>query len=311
MENSMKTSRKFSRGVLNHVYQRTASGYVIFYCICDYLVYFTLLCLMVRKYRIRLLMVSLMTDHIHLSVIASGANELSLFMHEISRTFAYRHNIVCHHSGSLFERPFGSAPKYGDKAVRTNLIYVGNNGPERHLAKKAECYRWSFIAYAVNDHPFSEKIVLRRASKSMRRAINEVKGTFSRSKPMEYLRLKRLMASLSEKEKEQLTDFIINTYNAIDYTEAARYFGGYENMLVAMHSSTGSEYDINEVVIGKSDVYYGQMEAICMKELGLNDIHDILSFDNDSKMEVFRMLCSKTGAPLRQIAAFLRLKIKA
>ena len=71
----------------------------------------------------------------------------------------------------------------------------------------------------------------------MRRAINEVKGTFARGKPMEYLRFKRLMASLSEKEKEQLTDFIINTYNAIDYTEAARYFGGYENMLIAMHGS--------------------------------------------------------------------------
>jgi len=305
-----KTSRAFSRGVLNHVYQRTVNGFIIFYCISDYLVYFTILCVTARNYHVRLLMVSLMPDHIHLSVIAHNAKELSGFMCDLSKNFAYRHNITCHHKGSLFERPFGSAPKYGDKAVRTNLIYVGNNGPERHLAKKAENYRWSFLSYAENSYPFSEKLVLSKATKKMRRAIDEINATFKRGAPMNYVQMKRLSADLNKKEKEQMCDYIINIYNTIDYQEAARYFNGYKNMLTAMHSSTGSEYDINEVFIGKSDEYYAKMASVCIKELKLSDIHDVLALDLDSKMEVFKMLLSKTGAPSRQIESFLRVSLK-
>ncbi|MBR6456991.1 MAG: transposase [Bacteroidales bacterium] len=182
-----KAKRRFSPKVLNHVYQRTVNGFVIFYCISDYLVYFTTMCITAPKYHVRLLMVSLMPDHVHLGVIADRAGELSGFMQEVSKTFAHNHNEVCHHSGSLFQRPFGSAPKYGDKAVRTILIYIANNGPERKLVQNAEDYRWSFVAYAASDHPFSEKLVVRRASCKMRRALTEVKATHAKGRPMDYM----------------------------------------------------------------------------------------------------------------------------
>ena len=307
---TMKTSRRFSRGVLNHVYQRTVNGFVIFYCISDYLVYFTTLCVIAPKYRVKLLMVSLMPDHIHLGVIADRAKDLSGFMQEVSKYFAFNHNEVCHHSGSLFQRPFGSAPKYGDKAVRTILIYIANNGPERKLVNNAEDYRWSFVAYAASDHPFSEKLVIRRASSRMRRALSEVKATYAKGRPMDYWQLKRLFSSLCRKEQEQLTDFIINTYNVIDYKAAIMYFGDYDKMLLAMHSTTGSEYDINEVVVGKDDRCYANMTAICMKELRLKDIHDVLALDDEAKMEVFHLLNAKTDALLEQICAFLRIPFK-
>lgn len=303
----MKTSRHFSRGVLNHVYQRTVNRFVIFYCISDYLVYFTTMCVVARKYRVRILMVSLMPDHIHLSVIASSRQDLSAFMRELNKSFSYHHNRVCYSSCSLFDSPFGSAPKYGDKAVRTNLIYVANNGPERRLAVKAEDYRWIFLAYAVSDHPFSEKLVVRRASSKMRHALSEVKSTFVKGKPMAYMQLKRLFSKLNSREKEQLTDFIIYTYNVIDYPAAIKYFGSYENMLLAIHSTTGSEHDINEVVIGKSDAHYAKMASVCLKELGLKDIHDVLALDVEAKMEVFQLLQARTDALLEQICAFLRI----
>ncbi|MBO4465297.1 MAG: transposase [Bacteroidales bacterium] len=306
----MKTSRRFSRGVLNHVYQRTVNGFVIFYCISDYLVYFTTMCVVARKYGVRILMVSLMPDHIHISAIASRKQDLSAFMRELNKSFSYNHNIVCHHSGSLFDSPFGSAPKYGDKNVRTNLIYVGNNGPERKLAAKAEEYRWNFLAYAETDHPFSEKLVVRRASSKMRRALSEVKSTFAKGRPMAYMQLKRLFSKLDSKEKEQLTDFIICTYNVIDYTAAIKYFGSYEDMLLAMHSTTGSEHDINEVVIGKSDAHYSRMSSVCLKTHGLKDIHDVLALDNEAKMYVFQLLQAQTDALLEQICAFLRIPFK-
>ena len=37
-------SRKFKPGVLIHCYQNTFEGYLLFYTISDYLVYFTILC---------------------------------------------------------------------------------------------------------------------------------------------------------------------------------------------------------------------------------------------------------------------------
>ncbi|MBR6456992.1 MAG: hypothetical protein IKS71_00195 [Bacteroidales bacterium] len=81
-------------------------------------------------------------------------------------------------------------------------------------------------------------------------------------------------------------------------------------MLLAMHSTTGSEHDINEVVIGKDDKCYAKMAAICMKELGLEDIHDVLAMDDEAKMEVFQLLNAKTDALLEQICAFLRIPFK-
>lgn len=57
----MKTSqRRFSKGALNHVYQRTLNGFLIFYSVSDFLVYFTILCVVASKYHVRILMVSLM-----------------------------------------------------------------------------------------------------------------------------------------------------------------------------------------------------------------------------------------------------------
>lgn len=303
----MKTSRHFSRGVLNHVYQRTVNRFVIFYCISDYLVYFTTMCVVARKYRVRILMVSLMPDHIHLSVIASSRQDLSAFMRDLNCNFSLKHNFVCYRQGQFFESPFGSAPKYGDKSVRTNLIYVGNNGPERKLCKKAEDYRWNFLAYAISDHPFSEKLVIRRASWNMKKAIQEVRGCYKQNDPLSYRQLQRLYSTLDHQEKEQLTDYIINLYNVIEYNAAIRYFGTYGNMLLAMHSTTGSEHDINEVVIGKSDACYAQMVYVCLKDLRLKDIHDVLEFDIERKMEVFDLLRAKTDGLPEQIAAFLRI----
>lgn len=307
MKTSKLQQRRFSRGVLNHVYQRTVNRSLIFYCVSDYLVYYTLMCVLANKYHIRILMVSLMPDHIHLSIIASSIKDFSSFMRELTSAFSRKHNAVCHHDGAFFEGPFGSAPKYGDKNVRANLLYVGDNAPERKLVSKAEDYRWNFIAYAQSDHPFSQKLVVRRASYAMKKALSEIKATHKKGHPLSYTQLKRLFSRLDRKEKEQLTDYIITLYNVIDYKSAIRYFGSYEEMLTALHSNTGSEYDINEVFVGKSDAHYGRMVSICMKELNLKDIHDVLALDIDAKKDIKQMLMARTDALPEQIAAFLRI----
>lgn len=156
--------RLIVRNVISHCYQRTTGGVVIFYNISDYLVFFTIFCTTARKYKVKILSLCLMADHIHICISEERKGELSAFVREYSKLFSRVHNRTCHTQGNLFESPFGSAPKFGDKKARANLIYIGNNAPERRLCRNAEEYRWNFLAYAVCTHPFSKSFSAKDSS---------------------------------------------------------------------------------------------------------------------------------------------------
>ena len=187
---------------------------------------------------------------------------------------------------------------------------MGNNPVERRLVEKAEQYRWNYLAYAVTDHPFSKKLVIRDAIWPLQKAVKEVKAHFKAGNPLYLSQLERIFAPLGQEEKQQLIDFIISTYNCIDYAAAIRYFGNYDNMLIAMHATTGSEYDLREVFIGKSDAPYGQMTSFLLDNHYVKDIHDILSLSVDEKYELFLQLRQVVNAPGELIFKFLHLPIR-
>lgn len=299
--------RKFVKGALNHCYQRMDDLGVLFYTDADHLVFFTQYCVMARKYGIRVLALCQMPDHIHDSIIANRKTDLEKFKQESLSWFARRRNERAGLKGPVFECSFGSVPKIGDKRVRSNLVYVGNNPVERKLVKGAEDYRWNYLAYARSSHPFSEKLVLSKASSPLRKALREVKAQADARRPLNYAMLRRFFSKLEQKESLQLTDFIISTYNVIDYAEAARYFGTFDEMLIAMHATTGNEYDLNEVFIGKSDAHYGKMTGILLREGTIKGIHGILSLSVDEKYRLYRLLRQETLATSEQIAAFLHM----
>ena len=302
--------RPFQKNVLNHCYQRTAGGGLLFYSQLDYLVWFTNVCVSAKRHNVRIIALCPMPDHIHYSVEAVSLKELSAFIRESSSVFAREQNELCGRSGPLFESRFGSAPKSTDKKIRTNLIYVWNNPVERKLALKAEDYRWNFLAYAQSTHPFSEKLVIGKSRWVVQKAVKEIKASFMAGRHLPYAMLKRLFAPLTLDEKQQLTDYIISTYNVIDYKAAIKYFGNYQNVLTAVHSTTGSEYDIKETSVGKSDKHYAAMASIVMHELAPQDIHDILSLSTEEKYEVFQVIRRFSYAMSDQIAKFLHLPMK-
>lgn len=301
--------RPFQSGILNHCYVPSVDGGVIFYSYSDYLVWFSIVCMEARKHRIKLLAVCPMPDHIHLSIVASSRRQLSGFMRDTLRKYAAQFNAVSKLKGPVFRESFGSAPKYGAKKGRTNLIYVWNNPTERQLAVHAESYRWNFLAYAESSHPFSEKLIIRKARKAVQNAVKEIKKQFLSGLSLNHAMLKRIFSSLSSNECQQITDFIIATYNAIDYAEAIRYFDSFQDLLVAVHANTGSEYDLNEVFIGKSDAHYAGMISVIMREVRPDDIHDILSLSAEQKYELFLLLRKHTRAMGEQIAKFLHLPV--
>lgn len=301
--------RKFTPGAINHCYQKTVKGEVLFYSIFDCLVFFTLFCLAARRHRVRVLSLVLMPDHLHHCTIARDQKTLSAFVQDYTSHFAQQQNRLCGRKEPLFLKPYGSAPKIGDKAARTALIYLGNNGPERKLSSRADAYRWSFLAYYRNPSPFSNPLKLATASQAMRRAVKLVKDRAKRNRPISYQTLRWLFKPLAEVEKKQLIDLIVTTYNVIDYDAAIAFFDSYETMLEAIRLTKGSEYDIQEEFVGWDDRVYAEMSRLLLQEMGLADIHEILSLPVPERIKMIPFLQGKTGATRRQVLKFLRLPV--
>ena len=302
--------RRFLRDILHHCYQNTVNGFLLFYSVSDYLVYFTNFCIYAARNGIHVLSLCQMPDHVHFGIAAEAAEDLSSLVRDVSVAYARSDAIQCRRTGPLFNRSFGSAPKQGAKKGRTNLIYIGNNPVERQLCSKAPDYRWNYLAYGQSDHPFSEKLVVRKASWAMRKALKEIKGTHRRGQPLSYPMLQRLFGSLDKKEGLQLIDFIITTYSVIDYDYAAKFFDGYDRMIQAMEVSTGSEYDINEVFVGRSDACYAQISKWLMKKLRLADIHEVFSLPESDRTDLMMEASRELGVNFRQLAKYFRLVIK-
>lgn len=300
-------SRKFKPGVLIHCYQNTIEGYLLFYTISDYLVYFTILCVLAIKHEITVAALCQMPDHVHSSLMAKSLRSLSLFIKEVSFAYSKAINSLCKRKGGVFNRRFGSALKEGGKKARSNIIYIGNNPVERKLVEKAEDYRWNYLAYAKSKHPFSKRISVRKASSGMKKAMKEVKGCFNRKKALSYNQLQRMFSKLDRQEKLQLTDFIITTYSVIDYGITRQLFGSVEDAIAAMHSNTGNEYDIQEEFTGRTDTHYANITAAIMRSKNVADIHDILALPEPDRQARLRGIVRELKVPAVQAAKYLRI----
>ena len=133
--------RKFIKEQMNHTYQRSVSGFNIFYEVEDYIVYYTVFSVMARRYGVNVYGLCLMIDHIHSLTSASSHGVFSGFMSNVTIQFVKEYNRYHNRVGPLFSECFGSAPKAGLKLLRTAIAYLFNNPVERLLCKRAQEYR--------------------------------------------------------------------------------------------------------------------------------------------------------------------------
>lgn len=293
------------KSVVKHVYNRTRNGGLLFYSVIDCLVYFTLFCSLSRKYDIIVLGLCLMFDHIHILSEIQTHSQITCLMRESSSRYARAFNMSSGMEGQIFDKSFGCAIKVGGKKVRTNIAYLYNNPVEKKLCKKAEEYRWNFLAYRNSTHPFSPAIYMEKARKPLRDALAEVKSARSDDKPLTYNQLYRLIDKLDKTEREQLTDYIISTYNCIDYDAASAYYNSFDDMLIAIHSNTGSEYDIQEISTRGDDRVYKMMTRTLMKEYKMSNVKRLLSKPIDEKQKIAELLYGYTQASREQIGKYL------
>ena len=302
--------RKFVEGGLNHTYQRTVSGFNIFYEIEDYLVYYTIYSIMALKYEVVVYGLCLMIDHIHSLCVAKDRERFSRFMSHVANVFVREYNSEHGRSGALFDRPFGSAIKRGLKLIRTAISYLYNNPVERYLCKYAQEYRWNFLAYGQSPNPFSEPLVLRKSSAALRRAVKEVNASHMDKRHLTYAQLRRLLAPLDEKEKNQLVDHIATRYSVIRYDMLTiKCYDGYQTMLTAINSNAGSEYDIDELKFGHSDVEYRELYRYIHSH-GYISAGDVISLDIDAKLSLYAQMRRNTSANHYQICKFLHMSSK-
>ena len=302
-------SRRFKHGAVDHVYQRTVNGFNIFYDLSDYLVYFTIFCTISQRYDVIVYSICLMIDHIHCLVSSAKKSILSNFISNVTSVFVREYNSSIGRRGSLFEKRFGSAPKADRKKLVSAVIYLGNNPVEKKICTKAEQYRWNFLAYMNSTHPFSDPLVKYKASVRLKRAMNEVDRCCADRRYLNYAQLGRMMGRLTVREKNQLADYIITSYNVISYNSLLLYFESYSQLLVSMHSTTGTEFDLKEPTDRSSDTIYRDMIKI-MRNQREGDVRSIIMSGLDEKLQIAELLHRRTGSPFRQVAKFLHLPLQ-
>lgn len=218
--------RKFYSGEITHIYQRTVSGFNIFYCAEDFLVFYTIVSVYAHKYDIVLLGLCQMIDHIHLLGSSRNLESMSRFISAYTSRFAKEFNRRTGRTGHLFEKEYGSAIKRETKKVRSAIAYLFNNPVEKMLCERAEEYRWNYLEYygKVSLKP------LRQCSWKLQKSIK------------------------------------IKLYFPFDVKKVTRYYKSHADMLTAINSNTGSEHDIMEHSYCKTDVPYREIMVILKKE---------------------------------------------
>ena len=243
----MKTVRnKFYReGSFHHIYGKSINGNVRFYRTEDYLFFYTLFSVLTKRYHVITEAFCIMFNHYHACSKARTHVALKAFLRDLSSIFTNGYNKEYGLTGKLL-MPCGYVPKTSGKQHRSCLIYIANNPVVGKLVKSAIMYKWNLLAYFQSDHPFSEKLVKRNCRFKMRNALALVDGNFKRGQYLNYKLLERVFDGMNQKEKAQITDYIIVKYFFLDKSSFISHFDNLDNALSAIDSSSGSENDFYE-----------------------------------------------------------------
>lgn len=287
--------------------QQTIGGVVVFYTASDYLVFFTTYCTVARRLGVKVLALCPMPDHIHNTVVVADDCTLSRFVQQYTHLFAREWNVSRGRKGPLFKHRFMVSAKLGNKQVKTTLNYNYNNPVERKIVRQAEDHRWNFLRYAKETHPYSDPFSSSAKSKMFRGILKEIQLIHAGDGHLQYSQLERWKQKLRPFEMRQLADYIIRTWNIIDYDELISYYGDYETMLRSLHDNTGSDYDIKEDHNNYSDAVYNDCSAILLKGRWVDKLFQIPSLPKGSKTELADILRFRTSARPRQIEKYLHL----
>lgn len=300
-----RSDKRYRIDVPQHVYLKGINGHCIFYCLFDHLVFLTHYYCSAKRMGIKTISYSHMPNHFHSQVRARRLQDLQSFILSLEPSYAKEFNKARNISGPVFSETFGSAPKPTAKLAKANICYINCNCTVGRITNDTLSYRWNMMAYFNNDHPFSEKLVVRNASHKLRQSLRIVKYMRAETMPLNYHLLTDLFDGLNIKEEAQLTDYIVSAYNPVSYDDMAGYFGSFEKAIDLMRFNEGSEYDLKEDWEDYSQ-YYKMTEIF--KEMKPGDIIPNADSLTEEEKDILVMAFShKTTATPAQIRKFLHL----
>ena len=281
--------------------------FIIFYSMEDRLVYYTIFSVMARNYKITVLALALMFDHVHYLIKATGRKVYAKFIGTTTSTFVKAFNRDSGRKGPLFWKAYGNAPKRRDKDVRTCIAYNYNNSVEKKLFARAEQDRWNLLAYIDNPYPFSEPIDKKKASKKLLLSMDAAARYHKRNEYLDYPVVRKLFDGLDEVEHEQLLDYIISLYLPLDRDKLLEYYKSYEDMIIAINANTGSEYDIDEFFDPESHQDFARMLEITRNSSFAADPRSIILAPLAQKRQIAETLMRMTGGSLNHAKRFLHI----
>ena len=299
--------RKFPVDTFQHIYQQAINRFVIFFSMEDRLVYYTIFSVMARNYGITVLALTLMFDHVHFLIQAVGREIYAKFIGVMTSTFVMAYNRDSGRKGRLFRKAYGNSAKRRDKDIRTCVAYNYNNSVEKKLFTRAEQDRWNLLAYIGSPYPFSKPIDKETASKKLLRSMDAATQFHRRNAYLDYPVVRKLFDGLDDTEREQLLDFIITLYLPIDKEKLLSYYKSYDDMVLAINSNTGSEYDLDEVYDPESHQCFERMLNVVHHSSFSDNPRSILLAPAAKRWQIAEALMSRTGATLNQIKRFLHL----
>lgn len=287
-----------------HVFLKGVNGWGIFYQLQDAILYYTMYSVLVRELNIPILSFSIMFNHTH-SLTGSVPRGLTgKFQRRLEISFALRYNKEHNRKGKLFMDSFGCSEKTNTKQVMGCAAYVANNSVAGHLYKSARDDRWTMLAYYDNPHPFSEPIVRSKCRPAMKRALTLVDACRKNEAVLNYAVQRNIFAKLNKTERTQITDYILYRYRFLDYDGLIALYGSFSNVIAAMETNAGAEYEIKDEY-GDHSCYRTMLRLV--KDLGYKDY----CFENLSPEELSGLaetLRRKTGANMTCIRKFLHLR---
>lgn len=288
---------------LYHICQISEDKGVIFYTVWDYIVFFCLLCTNVRKHKVTLVAVTLMLNHIHVAFYGD-LNEIINCMRTTLSSFSLEYNSRGGTRILHFKKGLNKSRKTSGKKSRSCLVYILNNPVEKNACDKAFEYRWNFLQYHSNSHPFSEEMILRRCSADFRRTRSLVIAARNSGHPIRYNFLETWMKKLSVSERLQMCDFIISSYNAIDYKSMVSRFGSLESLKIALESTTGSDYEIGEDLSKENYRHYTTLFKV-FRKMGMFGTAGELRFNENVAHKLANQLLKISDATSFEISRYL------
>lgn len=289
-----------------HTFVKGRSGFGIFYRVEDFIVFITIVSVLVRSMDLTVLAFCPMFNHAHFLFKDAGLPAIRSFIRRMAVIFVKEYNREYGRQGPLFQKRFGSSLKKAVKIVLGTVAYVFNNPVAGRLCKTAKEYRWNLLAYHKCRNPFSKTLRKESARHQMRVALKKVDYLHSKGRFLSYQALSGIFGKLLKEEKQQAIDYILAKYNFLSFDSLEILYGSHDRMLLALDSNAGSEFEIEDEY-GDHSCYRSMLSLV--KRLGYKDRG--LNFEKlnaEEIIDLFRRIRSVTKAPSSNIRKFLHLQ---